>query len=135
MLIKKIAAIESASKRFSCIATTCSYQKQGELQGIVRQTKSEVQLNRLAIERSQDEASQSFGRLRDTIRAENQEARQDVESKLAVLQGQNTELLRSHSEITSLLEDLMVRFLSSNKRINPKTGNCKCPVPEIYETF
>ena len=135
MLIAKIAAIKSASKRFSDVATTCSYQKQDEIQGGIRQIKSEVQLNRLAIERSHDEASQNFGRLGDTIRSEHKEAKQDDESKLAVLQGQNLELLRSNFEITSQLKDLMKRFLSSNERINPKTGNCKCPISEIWEAF
>ena len=129
--MEKIAAIETASKRFSYMATTCSYQKQGEIQGAIHQAQSEVQLNRLAIERSQSEANQNFDLLGDTIRAEHKESRQDVETKLAVLQGQHLELLKSNHDITSQLEHMMERFLSSNKRIDPKTGICKWSILSI----
>ena len=110
-LLEKVAAIETASKRFSQIAATCSYQKQDEIQIGLRQAKSEVQFNRLAIQHSQNETNLNFAALGDTIRAESKESRQGVESKLMMLQGQ--------------FADLLEAFLSSNKHIDPRTGHRK----------
>ena len=128
----KIATIESASKRFAEIAKVCSYQKQDELQICLRQTKSEVQLSRLAIKRLEDASTDNYGHLGTIVKAEHRETRQDIVSKLSKLEGQNLELTKSHaemskshSEITNHLEQFMKRFLSSNERINPKTGDCK----------
>ena len=122
MLTVKIAAIKSASDRFAKAAEICSYQKQDEIQGDIRETKSEVQLNRRAIEGSRRESAQNHENLGNVVKLEAKETRDDFGQKLAILESQNAEL---KSEITAKVDSILKSFLSSNERVNPKTGDRK----------
>lgn len=118
-MTQKFAAIKTSSARFAQAATICSYQKQNDVHRDVVQ-------NRLAIERYQSESALEFLSLGEAIKGEHRETRQDIDLKLAMLESQNQALTRSNIEMTSRMDVLIYQFLSSNSRINRKTGDRKC---------
>ena len=79
---------------------------------MLRQTKSEVQVNGLAIQRSQEDARQVLNVLGETIRAGQEELMQDFGSQFTSFKHQ-------------LLQDIIRIMLESNDRIDPRTGNGK----------
>jgi hypothetical protein len=139
-LTEKIKAIKTAADRFAEAVKICSYQKQDILDRQIRQTRNEVQHNRLIIARSRSESTENYDSLGHVVKAEAKETRQDMEVKLAMLESNNAELrgqmesdnveLRGQMEsdnveLRNRMDALLECFLSSNDRINPKTHNRK----------
>jgi hypothetical protein len=128
-LTEKIKAIKTASDRFAEAAKICSYQKQDILDRQIRQTRNEVQHNRLIIERSRSESAENYDSLGHVVKDEAKETRKDMEVKLAMLESNNAELRSQmesdNVELRNRMDALLECFLSSNDRINPKTHNRK----------
>ena len=119
VLTSKLAAVKAASDRFAKAAEICSYQKQDDIQNDIKQIQSNLQVDRLALERSRSESAQNHDKLNDAVRIEANETREAFGLELAKLESHQTTLT---NELTAKVDKILKSFLSANERVNPKTG-------------